>query len=74
MNGHHALARAFVAYVVLSLLSAPVAFAQTGVAATKQMQDTQRKAHQKARESKSNARQTTSPKDEKKAEPASASQ
>ncbi|MGE8166410.1 hypothetical protein ACQKRQ_40490 [Paraburkholderia sp. NPDC080076] len=52
MNGRRGPVFASVFYVALSFLSAPVAFAQTGAAATKQMQDTQRKAQQKAREAK----------------------
>jgi hypothetical protein len=74
MNGRSAPACAFVSCVVLSLLSTPAAFAQTGAAATKQMQDTQRKAQQKAREAKSNAGQNTDAHDEKKAKPASEAQ
>jgi hypothetical protein len=52
MNGRRGPVFASVFYVALSFLSAPVDFAQTGAAATKQMQDTQRKAQQKAREAK----------------------
>lgn len=70
MNGRHASSFAFVAYVLLSLVSAPVAFAQTGAAATKPMQDTQRTAQQKARKAKSHAHQKTGTQDEKKATPA----
>jgi hypothetical protein len=71
MNGRHTAAFAFAAYVVLSFLSAPAAFAQTGAAATKQMQDTQRKAQQKAREAKSNPRPASDTQNDKKATPAS---
>jgi hypothetical protein len=74
MNRRSAPASALVSCVVLSLLSTPAAFAQTGAAATKQMQDTQRKAQQKAREAKSNAARNTNANDEHKARPASEAQ
>ena len=70
MNGRHAPSFAFVVYVLLSLLSTPVAFAQTGAAATKQMQDTQRAAQQKARKTKNHAHQNTDTQRKKKATPA----
>ena len=71
MNGRRKPALAFAVWLVLALLGAPLARAQTGAAATRQMQDTQRKAQQKAREAKGNTHQNTNTQHEKKATPAS---
>lgn len=74
MNGRRGPAPAFVAYVALAFLPAPAALAQTGAAGTRQMQDTQRKAHQKARDAKKDTHHDADTQNEKKAKPASDAQ
>ncbi|MGA7776247.1 MAG: hypothetical protein WCA85_00800 [Paraburkholderia sp.] len=68
MNAYYVAARAIAACVVVGSISPIDVYAQTGAAATKQMQDTQRAAHKKARDAKS----TTPDHAKKKSENASA--
>lgn len=56
MIGYHAATRMIAAAIFISVMSPLHLYAQTGAAATKQMQDTQRAAHKKARDAKSNTR------------------
>jgi hypothetical protein len=53
MNGFYVAAPAIAACIVMYSISPTSVRAQTGAAATKQMQDTQRAAQKKAREAKS---------------------
>lgn len=71
MNSYYAAAGAIAACVVVSSISPIELYAQTGAAATKQMQDTQRAAHKKARDTKSTTPDHAKKKNETGSAPAS---
>jgi hypothetical protein len=74
MNRFYAAASAIEACIVMCSVSPTDVLAQTGAAATKQLQDTQRAAQEKAREAKSNTRDHMKKKNEARPAPASGAQ
>jgi hypothetical protein len=71
MNSRYPVSLAVAASLAVSLALAPEVMAQTGAPGTKQSQDAQRKAEQKARNAKKNPHQKGAPQKAGSAVPAS---
>ncbi|OLL31765.1 hypothetical protein BTH42_10685 [Burkholderia sp. SRS-W-2-2016] len=74
MNRFYTVVPAIAAFVIANAMWSTAAYAQMGMSATKQMQDTQRAAQQKARKAKNEPAGQTHKTDHPASAPAAASQ